>query len=86
MCTEKKYFSYFLAKTYAVGTQKEPSQRDGSSEHPKHLLKLMGKKIFTLRHFIYLNLCYIMQSIRHFIVCKIGMGMSSAILLINIFN
>ena len=25
---------------------KEPSQWDGSFEHPKHMLKLMGKKIF----------------------------------------
>ena len=27
---------------------KEPSQWDGSFEHPKHLLKMMGKNIFTV--------------------------------------
>ena len=27
---------------------KEPSQWDSSFEHPKHMLKLMGKKIFTI--------------------------------------
>ena len=28
--------------------KKEPSQRDGYFEHPKHMLILMGKKIFTV--------------------------------------
>ena len=27
---------------------KESSQLDGSFEHPKHMLKIMGKKIFTI--------------------------------------
>ena len=27
---------------------KRPSQRDGSFEHPKHMLKIMGKKILHL--------------------------------------
>ena len=26
----------------------KPSQWDGSFEHPKHILKLMGNKIFTI--------------------------------------
>ena len=41
------------------GYSKEPSQWDGSFEHPKHMLKCMGKKIFTILHskFCHLNLC-----------------------------
>ena len=37
------------------GTQKEPS----TFEHPKHVLKLMGKKYlqFYAQKFVYLNLC-----------------------------
>ena len=35
------WFSYFSTKTYFVGTQK-------NHEHPKHMLKLMGKK--TIGH------------------------------------
>ena len=38
---------------------KESSQRDGSFEHPKHMLRFMGKKIFeffTLKFFVNLNL------------------------------
>ena len=33
---------------------KGPSQRDGSFEHPKHMLKLIGKKnySFTLKNFV----------------------------------
>ena len=27
---------------------KKPTQSDGSFEHPKHMLKLMGKEIITL--------------------------------------
>ena len=42
---------------------KEPSQWDGSFEHPKHMLKLIGKKIFTILHsntlFIYTYALYI---------------------------
>ena len=46
----RKIFSYFSTKTYVVGTQ----------EHPKHMLKIMGKKIFTILRwnffFVILNL------------------------------
>ena len=37
----------FLNQNICCGYSKEPSQRDGSFEHPKLMLKLMGKKIFT---------------------------------------
>ena len=30
--------------------QLSASQRDDSFEHPKHMLKLLGKKIFTVLH------------------------------------
>ena len=33
----------FLNKTYVVGTQK-----NRLNEHPKHMLKLIGKKIFKI--------------------------------------
>ena len=47
------------------GYSKEPSQRDGSGsfDHPKHKLKLMGKKTFTLKNFVFLNLCMIFQQL-----------------------
>ena len=38
----------FLNQNICCGYSKEPSQWDGSFEHPKHKLKLMGKKIFTI--------------------------------------
>ena len=44
----------FLNQNICCGYSKEPSQWDGSFEHPKHMLKLMGKKIFTVLHWIFL--------------------------------
>ena len=47
------YFSYFSTKTYVLDTQK-----NGLNEHPNHMIKLMGKKIFTfyaLKMFTYTN-------------------------------
>ena len=38
----------FLNQNICCGYSKEPSQWDGSFEHPKHLLKLICKKIFTI--------------------------------------
>ena len=38
----------FLIQNICCGYSKEPSQWDGSFEHPKHILKLMAKKIFTI--------------------------------------
>ena len=32
------------------GYSKEPSQCDGSFEHPKHMFKLMGKKVIKILH------------------------------------
>ena len=41
------------------GYSKELSEWDRSFEHPKHMLKIMGKKIsnLMLKIFVYLNLC-----------------------------
>ena len=41
-CVTKYYFSYFSTKTYVVGSQK--NRLNETFEHPKHMLKLMGKK------------------------------------------
>ena len=37
-------FSIFLNQNICYGYSKEPSQRDGSFEHKKHMFKLMDKK------------------------------------------
>ena len=44
----KYLFFLFLDQNICCGYSKEPSQWDCSFEHPKHMLKLMGKKIFTI--------------------------------------
>ena len=44
----KKIIFVFLNLNICCGCSKEPSQWDGSFEHPKHMFKLMGKKIFTI--------------------------------------
>ena len=44
----KKMISLFLNQNICCGYSKEPSHWDGSFEHPKHMLKRMGKKIFTI--------------------------------------
>ena len=54
-----KLFSLFLIQNICCGYSKEQSQWDGSFEHPKCMLKLMGKKIstnlvFYSKKFVYL--------------------------------
>ena len=39
---------YLFLDQNMFGYSKEPFHRDGSFEHPKHMLKLMDKKIFTI--------------------------------------
>ena len=41
-------FFLFLIQNICCGYSKELSQGDGSFEHPKHVFKLMGKKIITI--------------------------------------
>ena len=44
----------FLNQNICCGYLNEPSQWDSSFEHPKHMLKSIGKKKFTiLRGFIF---------------------------------
>ena len=40
--------SYFSTETYVVGTQKDRFNETVLFKHPKHMLKLMGKKILTV--------------------------------------
>ena len=48
VCAQQKIFFLFLNPKICCGYSKEPSQRDGSFEHPKHLVEMMGKKIITI--------------------------------------
>ena len=43
-----KLFFLFLNQNLCCGYSKEPSHREGSFEHPKHLFKLMDKKIIPI--------------------------------------
>ena len=43
-----KLFSLFVIQNICCGYSKEPSQGDGSFEHPKHMFELMGKKIIEI--------------------------------------
>ena len=47
-----KLFFLFLNQNIYCGYSKEPSKWDASFEHPKHMFKLMGKKIITILHSI----------------------------------
>ena len=44
----RKIIYLFLNQNICCWYSKEPSQQDGSFERPKHVLKLMGKKIFAI--------------------------------------
>ena len=55
----RKIIFLFLNQNICCGYSKEPSEPDGPFEHPKHMLKIMNKKIFTIlrrKFFVYLNL------------------------------
>ena len=42
------FFFLFLDQNICCGYSKELSQLDSSFDHPKHMLKLMDKKIFII--------------------------------------
>ena len=44
----RKLFFLFLNQDICCRYSKEPSRWDGSFEHPKHILKPMGKKIIAI--------------------------------------
>ena len=55
----RKAISLFLNQNKCCGYSKQPFQRDGSFEHPKHMLEIIGKKIFTIlrrNFYVYLSL------------------------------
>ena len=54
--TIQNYFSYFSTKTYVVGTQKNRLDETVlcSFEHPKHMFKLMDKKIIAILRLLFL--------------------------------
>ena len=45
------------------GHSKEPSQWDSSFEHPKHMLKLKGKKLFTILRWFFFIYTYVLNYI-----------------------
>ena len=66
MQRNRKAFSYFSTKTYVVGTQKNSlnetaknSLLSSSFEHPKHMLKIMGKKYlqFCAKKLLFISTC-----------------------------
>ena len=57
-----KLFFLFLNQNISCGYSKEPSQWDGSLEHPKHMFKLMDKKITVLAKKDFLNWFYVTHS------------------------
>ena len=68
----RKLIFLFLNQNICCGHSKELSQWDGSFEHSKHMLKVMRKKIFTIKRifmpnsFDYINL-YVFFQITAFI-------------------
>ena len=48
VCNLKLFFFQFLNQNICCGYTKEPAHWDGSFEHPKHMFKLIGKKIITI--------------------------------------
>ena len=44
----QKIIFLFLNQNICCGYSKDPSQYHDSFEHPKHMLKIMGKKIITI--------------------------------------
>ena len=47
---DKNQFAFFLNQNICCGYSKEPSQGDVFFECPKHILKLIGKKILSILH------------------------------------
>ena len=59
-----KLFFLFLNQNICCGYSKEPSRWDGSFEHPKHMFKLMDKKIIAILSKLFLlNWPYAVQQL-----------------------
>ena len=63
-----KLFFLFLSQNICCGYSKEPSHRGDSFEHPKHMFKLMEKKIIAIVHNFFFGLTGPMLSI-NFMYC-----------------
>ena len=50
-----KLFFLLLNQNICCGYSKEPSQWDGSFEHPEQMFKLMDKKMITILHKLFLH-------------------------------
>ena len=59
------FFLLFLNQNVCCGYSKEPSQLDDSFEHPKHMLRFLGKEIIAILglHFL-LNWTYVSRRAR----------------------
>ena len=49
-------FFLFPNQNISCGYSKEPSQSDGSFEHPKHKFKMLGKKLMSIKRLMSLLL------------------------------
>ena len=65
----KNIFS-FLNQNICYGYSKEPSQWDGSFEHPKQTLKLTDKQIFSILHKIFTYTCHYNYYSQHISICS----------------
>ena len=74
MCNRKIIF-LFLIQNICCGYSKEPSEWDGSFEHPKLMLNIIDKQIFTIlrwKFFVYVNLWLIygfLKKLMNKVVC-----------------
>ena len=85
----RKIIFLFLKQNICCGYSTEPSQWDSSFEHPKHMLKILGKKIFTILRWKYLFIStYVTdrQRINHLMPnCGISSG-SALFTFSNLYN
>ena len=63
-----KLFFLFLNQNICCGYSEEPSHRDGSFEHPRHMFRLMDKKIIT----ILCNFFFLLNWPYHFLWVKMS--------------
>ena len=54
-------FFLFLNQNICCGYSKESSQWDGSFEHPKHMFKLMDKKIIEILRLLFFAYLALLQ-------------------------
>ena len=60
---------FFLHQNICCGYSKELSQWDGSFENPKHMVKQMGKKIFTILRSTY---GVDIMTYQHLLLCRVS--------------